>query len=178
MGHLFMLAALLLALPAHAVTIDRVRVGDPGDAVDLGSGYGAVAYVYQVSETEVTNARYAEFPNAVADTDTSGLYNATSMSYFDCPAGSEKQTTCGAPGVTPNTANCDWSVGDLTDVGSYTVSASPNGTFDQGGNVWEWSEAQATAPEPIIGSYRSVRGGSFSGYPRYNLVCLCRSVRL
>ena len=26
-----------------------------------------------------------------------------------------------------------------TDVGAYTVSASPYGTFDQGGNVWEWN---------------------------------------
>ena len=26
----------------------------------------------------------------------------------------------------------------LTDVGAYTASLSPYGTFDQGGNVWEW----------------------------------------
>ena len=35
----------------------------------------------------------------------------------------------------PNRANCDDAVGDLTIVGSYTGSASPYGTFDQGGNV-------------------------------------------
>ncbi len=28
------------------------------------------------------------------------------------------------------------------------------GTFDQGGNVWEWNEA-------VISSYRGVRGGCF-----------------
>jgi hypothetical protein len=45
-------------------------------------------------------------------------------------------------------------VGDLTDVGSYTASASPAGTFDQGGNTWEWNET-ITGP----GVNRVVRGG-------------------
>ena len=36
----------------------------------------------------------------------------------------------------------------------------PNGTFDQGGNVWEWNEA-------INGSGRSVRGGGFNTDPNY-----------
>ena len=38
-----------------------------------------------------------------------------------------------------------------TDVGSYSDSASPYGTFDQGGNVWEWNET-------AIGSERGIRG--------------------
>ena len=32
-------------------------------------------------------------------------------------------------------------VGDTRTCGSYPRSASPNGTFDQGGNVWEWTES-------------------------------------
>jgi sulfatase modifying factor 1 len=40
-------------------------------------------------------------------------------------------------------------------VGSYMGSASPVGTFDQGGNVHEWNEAFADGP------YRSLRGGSY-----------------
>jgi hypothetical protein len=32
-------------------------------------------------------------------------------------------------------------VDTATDVGTYTRSASPNGTFDQGGNVRKWTEA-------------------------------------
>jgi hypothetical protein len=66
------------------------------------------------------------------------------------------------PGATANTANCDDAVGDFTEVGSYTGSASPWGTFDQGGNVWEWNEAIVSA---YGYSYRSIRAGSFNSGP-------------
>ena len=81
-------------------------------------------------------------------------YDAGSASYFDYPAGSDAQTTGAAPGATANTANSEFIVGDLTDVGSYTGAASPSGTFDQGGNAYEWNEA-------ISGSSPAVRGGAF-----------------
>jgi hypothetical protein len=45
----------------------------------------------------------------------------------------------GDPG-NPCTANCGAAVGGLTNVGSYTGSAGPNGTFDQGGNAVEWAD--------------------------------------
>ncbi len=94
-------------------------------------------------------------------------YDALSASFFDYPAGTDTPTVCAAPGGAANTANCGFVVGDLTDVGSYTGAASPNGTFvDQGGNVWEWNEA-------IIGSLRGLRGGAFS----FNPVVLAASSR-
>ena len=41
-----------------------------------------------------------------------------------------------------NTANCDLAIGaTFADVGSYPGSGSPSGTFDQGGNAEEWTEA-------------------------------------
>jgi formylglycine-generating enzyme len=48
----------------------------------------------------------------------------------------------------------------LTDVGAYTLSSSPYGTLDQGGNVAEWNE---TSFGSSGGQYhRSVRGGDWS----------------
>ena len=43
-----------------------------------------------------------------------------------------------------------------TVAGEFQNSDSPYGTFDQGGNVWEWNEAI------ILGAYRGIRGGSVS----------------
>ena len=44
----------------------------------------------------------------------------------------------------------------LTDVGAYTSAPSPYGTFDQGGNVFEWNEAL------ILDAYRGERGGAWA----------------
>ena len=72
-------AALLgsLAVSAHAVTIDWVTVGNPGNATDANTGgtYGAVNYSYQIGKYAVTIGQYTDFLNAVATTDTYSLYN-------------------------------------------------------------------------------------------------------
>jgi formylglycine-generating enzyme required for sulfatase activity len=81
-------------------------------------------------------------------------YDGLSATYFDYPTGTNTVTVCAAPGATPNTANCNSAAGGVTNVGAYTGSASPYGTFDQGGNVWEWNEQ-------IVSLNRGVRGGSF-----------------
>ena len=51
-------------------------------------------------------------------------------------------------------------MGDLTDVGSYPGSASPYGTFDQGGNVWEWTEGYVD-----VGGFYVQRGGAYGFIP-------------
>src|SRR5208283_1024762 len=90
-------------------------------------------------------------------------YNPATASYFAYPAGTSTPTVCRAPGVTPNTANCSpGGPGHLTYVGAYPGSASPYGTFDQGGNVYQWNE------QIVSGSSRGNRGGGFVG-DAYNL---------
>ncbi|HET6452928.1 MAG TPA: SUMF1/EgtB/PvdO family nonheme iron enzyme [Armatimonadota bacterium] len=65
------------------ITIDTVPVGDPGNAPDIEvmndgtTGYGSVGYAYNMGKYEVTAGQYTEFLNAVAATDTYGLYNAS-----------------------------------------------------------------------------------------------------
>jgi len=44
-----------------------------------------------------------------------------------------------------------------TEVGEFQNSESPYGTFDQGGNVWEWNE------QIIVDTMRGLRGGAFFG---------------
>ena len=63
-----------LAVHAHAVTIDWVTVGDPGNAANTG-GFGAVATDFQIMKYEFTNQQYTDFLNTVAATDTFSLYN-------------------------------------------------------------------------------------------------------
>jgi formylglycine-generating enzyme required for sulfatase activity len=244
-----------------AAAIDWVGVGNAGNACDSQAEgcFGSVAYGYQISKYEVTNAQYAEFLNAVAATDTNGLYNTNMGShatggitqtcagpctynaidcrenrpvnfvsfydaarfanwlyngqptgaqdasttedgaytlnganppgvvrnagmgiflptedewykaayyspgglYFDYPAESDTETTCSTPTATANSANCNFIVNDVRDIGSYTGSASPYDTFDQGGNVSEWNEAISLS----IGCFncRGMRGAAFSG---------------
>jgi len=284
----------LLTAPALPVGIETVQVGNPGNAGELSGngagGYGpdricgAVDYVYNIGKFEVTAGEYTDFLNAVADTDTYGLYStymwsssngckiertgssgsysysvasgwadrpvshvswgdaarfcnwlengqpigaqdlsttedgsyylngATSVAamaavtrdpdatwviptedewykaayhkndgvtgtYFDYPTSSDS-----APGYVNNSGNLsgtgtpfveggtdpgnyatydgDGGTGGIgspyyrTEVGEWENSDSPYGTFDQGGNVWEWNEAI------LDGSYRALRGGS------------------
>jgi formylglycine-generating enzyme required for sulfatase activity len=47
-----------------------------------------------------------------------------------------------------------------TNVGEHENSASPYGTFDQGGNIWEWNDA-------IISEERGLRGGGAYHIPEY-----------
>jgi hypothetical protein len=86
-------------------------------------------------------------------------YDPGSGLYFDYPVGTDTQTVCAVSGSTPNTENCNNVIGDLTVVESYTGSASPYGTSDQGGSISEWNEAI------IDGSSRGTRGGGFKNAP-------------
>ncbi|MFM9957262.1 MAG: SUMF1/EgtB/PvdO family nonheme iron enzyme [Phycisphaerales bacterium] len=70
------------------IIIPTVNIGSPGNAADPlvmndgTSGYGAVGYAYQIGTTEVTNAQYAAFLNAVAASDPNDLYNPSMAGAF------------------------------------------------------------------------------------------------
>jgi sulfatase modifying factor 1 len=76
---IFGMAALLgsLAVPAHAIAIDWVTVGDPGNTADT-TGYGAVADEFQIMKFEFTNQQYTDFLNSVdpSGTNPNSVYNA------------------------------------------------------------------------------------------------------
>ncbi len=291
------------AVVDFATTMDMplMAVGNPGNGADMRynldqrpEGFGRVVYAYNIGKFEVTAGQYTEFLNAVAATDTYGLYNEAmdvdsglSGAEYGCnikrngspgtytysvaadwaarpvnrvgwgdaarfanwltngmPTGAQDLTTTengsyfldgamtnaelltvtreddaryvipsedewykaayhkndpGAPGgnyfdyptssdtkpsndlVDPdpgNNANAyvsggDWTIGSpyyQTDVGEFELSESPYGTFDQGGNVWEWNESIP------YGSHRGLRGGSLYGSPDfvYNLLASSR----
>jgi sulfatase modifying factor 1 len=74
----WLVSALVLCLAlaeCHAVMIDWVTVGDPGNQTDV-TGFGGVPYTYQIGKYGITNTEYADFLNAVAADDPNGLYNA------------------------------------------------------------------------------------------------------
>jgi formylglycine-generating enzyme required for sulfatase activity len=87
-------------------------------------------------------------------------YNPGTDSYFDYPTSSDTAPGRDMDDASGNNANI---YGDpypidsgkhTTLVGEFQNSESPYGTFDQGGNVWEWTETFHYT------SYRRLRGGS------------------
>ena len=61
---------------APEIKIDYVTVGNPGNLTDaITRHYGEVDHVYAIGKYEVTAGQYTAFLNAVAKTDTYGLYD-------------------------------------------------------------------------------------------------------
>ncbi len=87
--------------------------------------------------------------------------------YFDYPTGSDTAPGRSMADVSGNNANYYGATYPIdsgkytTLVGEFQNSDSPYGTFDQGGNVWEWNDTI------IAGSSRRLRGGTFAYYSSY-----------
>jgi formylglycine-generating enzyme required for sulfatase activity len=249
--------AMASAAEAEQVTFEWLTVGNPGNAADISSGFGAVDHTFLIAKYEVTNQQYAQFLNAKAVSDSLNLYSVSMgagaggitrsgvpgsysytampgreqkpvnwVSYYDVlrfsnwmhngqgdgdtetgaytleggmavpfnaetvqrnpdarvfiptedewyksayhnatglietdyvlyPFRSDDVTTCSPPPGGVNHANCARAVTDVVDRGSYPESIGPYGTFDQGGNVWEWNVGMVAGVLPVM------RGGGY-----------------
>jgi len=169
-----------------------VTVGNPGNAGELSGasapgGYGpdricgAVAYNYNMGKFEVTAGQYTAFLNAVAKTDTYGLYNTQMDTAFGCNI---KQT--GSSGaynysVASAWANrpvnyvswgdaarfANWLTNGTTEDGSYYLDGATSDaellavvrkTPDQGGRYYiptedEWYKAAYHKNDGVTGNY-------------------------
>ncbi len=103
----------VLAGTANAlVNIETVPVGNPGNAAEWSGTWGtstarlcgAVPYVFRMGKYEVTAEQYTAFLNAVAKTDTYGLYNEAMPSG---PGGCQIIRT-GTPGSYEYSVAADW----------------------------------------------------------------------
>lgn len=90
-------------MPSGQASLEFVTVGDAGNAPDTRvmisdgtSGYGAVPYVYQMGKFDVTARQYAQFLNAVAATDSYGLYNTRMASTSLIGCGISRSGTAGS----------------------------------------------------------------------------------
>ena len=100
-------------------------------------------------------------------------YNPATALYSDFPTRSDTRPTCACPGATEaGAANCDGVLGTISDVGAYPEAESWYGTFDQAGNVTEWSDykqSRTTCNDGSPTSSRLYRGGAYYFDDRPNL---------
>ena len=92
-----------------------------------------------------TNAGYWNYPT-MSNSAPSNILSLT---------GTDNATFTAISGQPPTVASSD-PVNWLTAVGAFAGSPSTYGTYDQGGNVWQWNETV------FQGAYRGDRGGSYA----------------
>ncbi|MCX6880143.1 MAG: leucine-rich repeat protein, partial [Verrucomicrobia bacterium] len=149
------------------VPMDYVTIGNPGNAADPATGYGAVSYEYSIAKNETTIGQYCGFLNAVAKTDPYSLYNP-SMASDATIAGITRSGVSGSYtyAVVPGSGNkpitfvswfdaarfCNWlhngQGSGSTETGAYTLNGAMSGIImkEAAAKVWipsenEWYKA-------------------------------------
>jgi sulfatase modifying factor 1 len=102
--------ALLAGAASASITIATMPVGNPGNAPDT-TGFGEVDYAYNIGEYDVTSSQYTAFLNAVAATDTYGVYNSDMAS-----------TTYGNPGIIQSGSSGSYTYSVAAGRGNYPVT--------------------------------------------------------
>ena len=122
-------------------SLQFVTVGNPGNAADpaTGSLYGSVGYTYQMGKYDVTAGQYCQFLNAVAKTDTYGLYKSywpTLLPTVDITqSGSSGNYSYSVTGSYGQAANCpifDVSWGDAARFCNWLQNNQPTGAEGPG----------------------------------------------
>jgi uncharacterized repeat protein (TIGR02543 family) len=172
------LSGLALATSAYAtVAMEYVRVGNPDNAADPTTSYGAVDHAYWIGKYEVTNAQYAEFLNAKGQSNANEIYNSSMAAYGitqSGSAGSYSYTVSSALANHPvvfvswfdgarfaNWMSNGQGNGDM-ETGAYTLNGATSGiiTVNAGAKVYipsenEWYKA----------AYYNAVNASYSLYP-------------
>ena len=129
--------------PANAVTIDWVTVGDAGNTADT-TGYGAVAYQYQIMKYEWTNAQYTAFLNAI-DPDGSNpnaVYNLSMGTDVRGGIGFDSLASTGSK-YSVKASMDDKPVNDV----SWWDAARVSNWLHNGSQTYGSTDASATAPQ-------------------------------
>jgi len=124
-----------------SASLTFVPVGNAGNAADPATGnlYGSVGYNYQMGQYDVTVGQYTAFLNAVAKTDTYGLYNgglATGFSAINIiQNGTAGNYSYAVGGGYSQAANCplfDVGWGDAARFCNWLQNGQPTGTQGTG----------------------------------------------
>ena len=166
---------LYILFVAGLATLGCKTVVTPGTGPNLGSNENDELQINERSTYNSTNDRNHNLIHTLLRVDfdwkqsrLNGEAELTLKPYF-YPTSSDTQPNNNLPmddtGNSANSLNGDGTNGSfdypLTDVGSYRLSSSSYGTFDQGGNVFEWNDNRITTLN------RGRRGGAYFSRSEY-----------
>jgi hypothetical protein len=153
-------------LPVRFVSwFDAVRFanwlhnGRPGGRQDARTTEGGAYTFHAPNEPGGRNPGARYFLPSEDEWYKAAYYRGAAQSglYWSYPTQSNTTPQGSPPAQGANRANYNNVTGGVTPVGAYPGTATHYGTFDQAGNVWEWTET-------AIDTDRGLRGGSWNDY--------------